>query len=337
MKRLQSFSLIIRPLLVIGVFVFALILASYPSPKKLQADTSVSNQSLFLKSKRTNTVSAPLRIVESSILQSNRTPGLVQPQTLGSVSSNEERSEITKYTVEKGDTVSSIADNFDLKTDTILWANDLTVNSTLQPGDELIILPLDGVLYSVRSGDTISGIAQAYDTKASKIVDYNNLESGADIYAGDTLILPNAEKPETVAAAEKIPLGDTSFSYPAQGVITQTTSGVTHKPSMHAVDIANNCGSRIVAVAGGTVKRAGYAGMLGNRVTIKHPNGVVTLYAHLSQINVVPGQEVHRAQIIGRMGSTGFTIGGPGCHLHYATPRARNPLSSYPLKSTISW
>ena len=327
----------IRPLLVIGVFVFALLLASYPSPEKLEADSVVSSRSLFVKSQRTTRIPAPMRVVEGSILQSNRTPGLAQPQKLGAMTSNEKRTEIIKYEVEDGDTVSSIANDFNLKVETILWTNDLTRNSTLQPGDELLILPVDGYYYTVRSGDTISSIAHRYDTEAQKIVSHNDLKNEIEIYVGDTLILPGGEKPKTVAAAEKTPLGDTSFSYPAQGIITQGIRGITHNPSMQAVDIANNCGSRIVAVAGGTVKRAGYAGMLGKRVTIEHPNGVATLYGHLSQINVVPGQEVHRAQIIGRMGNTGYTIGRSGCHVHYATPGAYNPLRNYAEGAQISW
>lgn len=335
LSQLKSFSLIVRPLLVIGVLVFSLLLASYPSPEKLQATFSIPDQSLFVKSHRTNMVPPPLRIVEGSVLQGNRSPSVIQPQTLGAAS--QEADEIQQYVVKKGDTVSSIAGQFGLEPETILGANHLGWNSTLQPGDELIILPVDGMLYSVKKGDSISSIAHTYDVDSKEIVDYNDLESETSIYAGDNLILPGGEPPTTVAAAEQTPIGKNSLGYPCQGVITQSLSGITHNPTMQAVDIANNCGSRVVAAAGGIVKRAGYAGMLGKRVTIEHDNGVVTLYGHLNQINVVPGQEVHRAQIIGAMGNTGYTVGRSGCHLHYATPGAYNPLGSYPLKSSVSW
>lgn len=303
-----------------------------PTPE-ITTSNSIPQQNLFVKSRRAKTVPPPLRITETSVLQSNRIPGSVQPQTLGAITSKEQRTEIIKYEVEQGDTVTSIAQQFDLEVDTVLWANDLTRNSVIQPGDDLVILSTDGVLYSVRKGDTVSGIAQAYDTTAEKIVDYNELKSKADIYTGDSLILPDAEPPATIPAAEQIPVGSNYFGYPCQGTITQGR----HGPLNNAVDIANNCGSPVVAVAEGTVKRAGSAGLIGKRVTVLHPNGVVSLYGHLSVIEVVPGQKVSQGTILGKIGHTGFTLGPTGCHVHYTLRGADNPLGSYPLGTTISW
>jgi len=331
-----KFSLIVGPLLVVGVLAFSLLFASYPS-QETQATFSIPEQSLFVKSQRASAVPAPLRIVEGSVLQGNRTPGVVQPRTLGAVSGKQERTEITSYEVEEGDTVSSVAEEFGLKPETILGANDLTENSVLQPGDELTILPVDGIVYTVRQGDNISFIAQTYNTSEEKIVEYNELESKSDIFAGDPLVLPGGERPETVPAAEQVPVGENSLIYPAQGKITQSTQGVTHMPSMQAVDIANNCGSQIVAAAGGTVRRTGWSGMLGKRVTIEHPIGIVTTYGHLSQINVIPGQEVNQGQSIGRMGNTGYTMGHSGCHVDCSTSGTYNPLGSYAVGSYISW
>lgn len=320
----------------VGVLVSALLFVSYPSQDS-QATFSIPEQDLFVKSQRANSVPPPLRIVEASVLESNKTPATMQPQTLGSVSTEQERTEITNYEVEEGDTVASVAEKFGLETETILGANDLTQNSTLQPGDELTILPEDGIVYTVRSGDSVSRIAQTYDISAEEIIDHNNLEEEPDIYAGDNLVLPGAEKLQTVSADEETPVGENYFIIPAQGKITQSTRGVTHKPSMRAVDIANDCGSRIRPAAGGTVEGAGWSGMLGKRVTIEHPNGVTSVYGHLSQINVKPGQEVGVSDTIGRMGNTGYTIGESGCHVHYATPGTNNPLGDHSVGSYISW
>jgi murein DD-endopeptidase MepM/ murein hydrolase activator NlpD len=65
----------------------------------------------------------------------------------------------------------------------------------------------------------------------------------------------------------------------------------------------------------------------GNRVMIDHGNGYRTLYAHLSQVYVVPGQTVARGAAIGKMGSTGRST---GIHLHFEVIRNGvylNPLS----------
>ena len=55
---------------------------------------------------------------------------------------------------------------------------------------------------------------------------------------------------------------------------------------------------------------AGY----GNAILLDHGNGITTKYGHLSEIDIVVGQEVKRGQIIGAVGSTGRTTGP---HLHY--------------------
>lgn len=71
-----------------------------------------------------------------------------------------------------------------------------------------------------------------------------------------------------------------------------------------------------MAADSGTVVGAGWLDNYGygNRVLIDHGNGFVTLYAHLSGIQVRPGQTVNRGDVIGQMGSTGRST---GVHLHF--------------------
>ena len=68
--------------------------------------------------------------------------------------SQKPRSEIIDYKVESGDTLSSIAQKFDISPDTIKWANDLTNANQIKPGQILKILPVTGVSHIVKSGDT---------------------------------------------------------------------------------------------------------------------------------------------------------------------------------------
>ncbi len=90
------------------------------------------------------------------------------------------------------------------------------------------------------------------------------------------------------------------------------------------IDMAAPVGSLIRAAGSGTVVSAGWGGGYGNLVQIDHGNGLVTRYAHLSQIDVTPRQPVGRSEIIGRMGSTGASTGS---HLHFETRINGNPVN----------
>lgn len=80
------------------------------------------------------------------------------------------------------------------------------------------------------------------------------------------------------------------------------------------LDIPGAFGSSIYATANGVVREAGWRGSYGLFVEIEHSKRVRTRYAHLSRINVAPGQKVRRNDILGFMGSTGRSTGS---HLHY--------------------
>jgi murein DD-endopeptidase MepM/ murein hydrolase activator NlpD len=80
------------------------------------------------------------------------------------------------------------------------------------------------------------------------------------------------------------------------------------------MDIASNQGTAVYASDGGTVTLAGWNGGYGNCIMIDHGNGYVTLYGHLSAINVSKGQTVSQGETIGLVGSTGNSTGP---HLHF--------------------
>lgn len=254
--------------------------------------------------------------------------------------------EILDYEVNEGDTISTIARKFDISTETILWANDLTERDSIRPGQKLKILPVTGVVHTVRKGETIYTIAQRYDldgdSGAQAIVDYPFNEFVNDekftIAVGQTLVVPGGVKPQpqqpaaprTTLVSRTTPDRGTvsavgSFVWPASGRITQGYS-FYHR----AIDIANRSGGAILAADSGRVVVAGWPDNYGygNRVVIDHDNGFVTLYAHLSTIGVVEGQTVNRGDVIGQMGSTGRST---GIHLHFEIRRKggglENPLN----------
>jgi murein DD-endopeptidase MepM/ murein hydrolase activator NlpD len=82
----------------------------------------------------------------------------------------------------------------------------------------------------------------------------------------------------------------------------------------HGLDLTAGYGDAVRAAAAGTVVSTGWDGGYGIKVDIDHGNGYHTWYAHLSAVDVSPGQYVRKAQEIARVGSTGAST---GAHLHY--------------------
>jgi len=109
------------------------------------------------------------------------------------------------------------------------------------------------------------------------------------------------------------------FAWPVAGRI-QSGFGNRYHPifgynRFHSgIDIVASYGTLVKAADGGQVIQAGYFGGYGYSVMLYHGGGFATWYAHLSSINVSMGQFVQRGQVIGLVGSTGWTTGP---HLHF--------------------
>jgi murein DD-endopeptidase MepM/ murein hydrolase activator NlpD len=81
-------------------------------------------------------------------------------------------------------------------------------------------------------------------------------------------------------------------------------------------DLAAVAHTEVPAANHGVVLLARYFGIYGNAVVLDHGYGLMTLYGHLSSVDVKEGQEVRRGEILGRTGATGLAGGD---HLHYTT------------------
>jgi murein DD-endopeptidase MepM/ murein hydrolase activator NlpD len=243
------------------------------------------------------------------------------------------------HTVKSGETLSVIAEDYSLKSTTLMWENNLGKSSILKVGQTLVIPPVDGVTHTVKSSESLAKVATTYDIKEELIVKQNGLD-GVTIAAGDQIFIPGGKQlapPAPVfatssyrsdtavrtATTTRVALEGTTATptvgkfivYPTRGRITQGYH------SWHrAVDIADSSKPPIWAAAGGTVVKASagtWGGGYGNHVIIDHGNGTQTLYAHLDYLTVSNGQYVTQGEVIGRMGNTGRVYGRTGIHLHF--------------------
>jgi surface antigen len=136
--------------------------------------TAVKNQA--------DTVSAEMAVTASDSLVSK--PQIVSTDL-------KSRSDIKSYLVKDGDTVASIAAQFNVTSDSIRWSNNLngdsvTVGSTLQ------IPPLNGIVYTVAAGDTPQSLASKYNANADQIAAFNDAEISG-LTPGTKILIPNGQ------------------------------------------------------------------------------------------------------------------------------------------------
>lgn len=98
------------------------------------------------------------------------------------------------------------------------------------------------------------------------------------------------------------------------------------------VDLGADYGDVVRAAAAGTVAYADWDGGYGQKIDIDHGNGYHTWYAHLSKIDVHPGEYVHKGEEIGLVGSTGFSTGP---HLHYQLMLNGSPVDPTPFLNGV--
>lgn len=249
--------------------------------------------------------------------------------------------EVTNYVIEKGDTLTSIANKFGI-TEGAVKDSNLDVLDYWEPflaeGDTLKIPEINGVIIPVESGDTIDSImGKIRKGDRLDIIEINNLLS-PDYGVGTRteVFVPDGEvvappKPEPVIptviyanapssygpipAAGQAALNGISFINPLSHPSCAGYGWSRGFSSWHnGVDLARGGGCEIRAAAAGTVRFSGWEPQGGGyAVTIDHGNGVHTVYYHNSVLYVRPGQGVSAGQEISRMGCTGLCT---GTHLH---------------------
>lgn len=288
--------------------------------------------------------------------------GIVRQAQLHTDVPSRPRTDIVTYTVQQGDTVSDIADKYGLQAKTIFAANyDVLQDDphNLLPGQQLRILPVDGVYWEWLGGISFGQWAAYFSVKPEDIINYpaNHLDANAvgdpqnaNIKVGTFLIVPNGQyqyhtpgqiplgitrsNPASAQVAGNGSCGPVSGGAVGTGTFVFPTdkhylSGFDYstKSNHLGIDLAANMGDNVYASDGGVVVYAGSNSYgYGNMIMIDHGTGFQTLYAHLSQIFVTCGQSVTQGQTIGAAGATGHASGP---HLHFEVRTATTVISPW--------
>ena len=184
-------------------------------------DTYLSANTLASLSSETNTADNFEQDFneEKNILAMLQENAFLAPNSPVTFISQEPRTGIITYTVQEGNTISSIAASFGISVNTLLWSNDLKETSIIRPGDELTVLPITGLIHKVKSNQTVDWIANYYDANSEEIIAFNGLPADGSIQIGEKLVVPDGRMPAPVYAP----------TYVAQrSYITGAGSGKSH-------------------------------------------------------------------------------------------------------------
>lgn len=261
-------------------------------------------------------------------------PAEVTPVTEAIDLVTKDKEKNTIYEVVSGDTISTIADRNNLKIAKLLEMNEaLSEDTIIQPGDEIIVTVPEPELSVVTKEETT--YEEDYEAPVQYV--YNDswyttqekvLEEGTVGHRKVTAVITsrNGKETEKEIIAETI-LTSSKAQVVEKGTQTPPTyikplsGGRQSSPfgrrwgRMHqGIDWACPTGTAVKASCGGTVISAGWSGGYGNCILIRHSDGKVTRYAHLSKILVRAGQTVQQGEKIALSGNTGNSTGP---HVHF--------------------
>jgi len=246
------------------------------------------------------------------------------------------------HSVAPGETLWKISSDAGITGEALAAANHLLLGATLHPGQVLTIPPSDPAAartpqatHEVAAGETLWGISQAAGVRVEALAAANHLQLDGVLRLGQQLVLPT---PDQAAAWLSTPARSSErvllrrpgvldrpasppvyvetrlLEQPSEGLITSGFGWRIHpifgtREFHTGVDIANHMGTPIRAAESGIVRFVGWMGGYGRLIVVAHANGLETSYAHLSSMLVSLGQRVVRGDLLGRMGSSGWSTG----------------------------
>ena len=273
--------------------------------------------------------SEQVEIVEAYVSEDEITP---TAEAIDMVTKDTEKNEV--YEVQPGDSLSVIANSHDLLVREVLALNEgLEETTTLQIGDEIVItVPqpelsvmsveestyeedyfaetqyIDNDSWYTTETEVRQEAQQGHRQVTALITRRNDAEEGREIIA-ETIMAEAI--PQIIERGTMTP---PTYIKPLSGGRLSSGFGARWGSVYKGIDWACPIGTAIMASSGGTVVQAGWFSSYGNCVTIRHPDGKQTRYAHLSRVLVSAGQSVQQGQKIALSGNTGWSTGP---HVHF--------------------
>ena len=218
---------------------------------------------------------------------------------------SEQREQLAAYSEQVGEISEHLArvSQFDRK---------LRVITNLDPADPLPLPGIGGVENELLSAADLAGLTRESRHRRMS-ASFGKLAEAASAEAESLMaVITHLENQQARLAA-------TPSITPTRGWITsafgyRSSPFTGHREIHRGIDIAGRMGTPVIAPADGVVRYAKDRRALGKAISVSHGYGIETIYGHLSEFRVKPGQKIRRGQVIASMGNTGRSTGP---HLHY--------------------
>ena len=214
-------------------------------------------------------------------------------------------SRLTRHKVAAGETLESVANQYNLIPATLINLNPGLRGGSLPVGKEILIPPFNGIRVQAPRGSSWQDLAASYGVRADVLYEINGCQAQPQL-----VFIPGASSP-----AGGRPTGDRFTGFPAYPLPSEATVALSYgwhqnpntgQARFHSgIDLLADPGTSVLSVDSGTVAFADQQGSYGNLVVVNHQGGRQTRYAHLGRVSVATGQLVKAGDTLGIVGSTG--------------------------------
>ncbi len=323
----NSRKLLLLVILLIVLFLIGLVCFLMFYPNKNAAKTTevpvtvVSNSNVVTTTevKEEEIIIVPPKPVEPIVVPETVTPVAADTKPVTNVSALD-ISEVAKtntpskaikyidHTVQEGEDLSSIANLYDLKVETLISVNKIKNISGITKDEVLRIPDRDGVLYAVKYGDMLSTVARKYNPEIGwqTLQELNNLKND-NIKVGQEIFIPDYSE----SSNKEILKNTVEFMVPIKGTLTGTFLQRLDGTVLNGVYYTAPAGSAVVASADGTVFDIGNDSALGRFVSITHADGYKTTYAYLETVDAKLGKVIKKGDILGSIGTASGKMSRP--------------------------
>ena len=236
-------------------------------------------------------------------------------------------SRFLRHTPARGETLDSIAQQYNLAPETIVRMNPGLQNRRVSAGSEILIPPFNGTIVEVASGQTWRDVAKRYKIRPDVLFEINGCQKNPRL-----VFVPaknDSNRPTKSTAIESASISSPNSTtakftgYPLASAISVAlpygwqTNPKTREVFFHSgMDLLAAVGTPVQVIGDGVVAFAAEQGTYGKLVVINHSGGLQSRYAQLEAIKVTPGQQVKIGDVLGTVGTSGQpTTLQP--HLHF--------------------